>query len=347
MPKSAVSILFGGDGNEHRVSVASARNVASVLTETSLWFWTQEGTIQAVRHDELARFARPFEVDFHPDPLNEWDDLEAAFESDGVSSSVCFLALHGGSGENGTLQDLLEARGVAFTGSGAEASRLCFDKARARETVAARGIRVAEAMLLGADCDEALHRFLQRTGRLVVKPVADGSSHGIWFVSQESELEEAVRAVRASKAPHIVERFIEGRELTVGVREQGGELSALPCSEVRLAPGRTFDFEGKYLGHGSEEITPAQVTPATAAAAQQVACEAHEATGCRGYSRTDVILSSDDPVFLEINTLPGLTQASFIPQQLEAAGISMESFLEQQLSIARKRAARSGSRTNG
>ncbi len=347
MPKSAVSILFGGDGSEHRVSVASAQNVASVLTETSLWFWTREGTIQAVRHDELARFARPFEVDFHPDPLNEWVDLEDALESDSVSSSVCFLALHGGSGENGTLQDLLEARGVAFTGSGAEASRLCFDKARARETVAARGIRVAEAMLLGADSDEALHRFLQRTGRLVLKPVADGSSHGIWFVSQERELEEAVRAARASKAPYIVERFIEGRELTVGVREQEGELSALPCSEVRLAPGRTFDFEGKYLGHGSEEITPAQVTPAAAAAAQQVAREAHEATGCRGYSRTDVILSNDGPVFLEINTLPGLTQASFIPQQLEAAGISMESFLEQQLSIARNRAARSGSPTKG
>ena len=256
MPKSAVSILFGGDGNEHRVSVASARNVASVLTETSLWFWTRKGTIQAVRHDELAGFARPFEVDFHPDPLNEWDNLEAALDSDGVSSSVCFLALHGGSGENGTLQDLLEARGVAFTGSGAEASRLCFNKVRAREIVGARGIRVAEAILLGADSGEALHRFLQRTGRLVVKPVADGSSHGIWFVSQERELEEAVRAVRASKAPYIVERFIEGRELTVGVREQEGELSALPCSEVRLAPGRTFDFEGKYLGHGSEEITP-------------------------------------------------------------------------------------------
>ena len=205
--------------------------------------------------------------------------------------------------------------GRRFHGSGAEASRLCFDKVRAREIVGARGIRVAEAILLGADSGEALHRFLQRTGRLVVKPVADGSSHGIWFVSQERELEEAVRA---SKAPYIVERFIEGRELTVGVREQEGELSALPCSEVRLAPGRTFDFEGKYLGHGSEEITPAQVTPATAAAAQQVAREAHEATGCRGYSRTDVILSSDGPVFLEINTLPGLTQASFIPQQLEA-----------------------------
>ena len=347
MPKSKVTILFGGHSNEHRVSVASAQNVASVLTEASLWFWTREGTIQAVHHDELTRFARPFEVDFHHNPLNEWDDLEAVLESDGVSSSVYFLALHGGSGENGTLQGLLETRGIAFTGSGAEASRLCFDKVRARETVAARGIRVAEAMLFGADRDEALHHFLQRTGKLVMKPVASGSSHGIWFVSQKHELEDAVRAVRAANTPYIVEKFIEGREFTVGVREQEGEVSALPCSEIRLAPGRTFDFEGKYLGHGSEEITPAQVTPETAVVVQQVAREAHKATGCRGYSRTDVILSSDGPVFLEINTLPGLTQASFIPQQLEAAGISMQSFLEQQLSIARNRAARTSTRTKG
>jgi D-alanine-D-alanine ligase len=338
MPETRPIVLFGGDGNEHRVSVASARNVAGILTEATLWYWTRAGVIQSVRHGDLARLSRPFEHDFHPDVLEEWRDLEAALEGNNLSSTVLFLALHGGSGENGTVQESLEARGVAFTGSGAEASRLCFDKSRARQVVAGRGIRVAEAMLFETASDQALSSFLRRTGKLVFKPVADGSSYGLWFVADERQLGDAVRAIRGSATPYLVESFVEGREITVGVCERKGELVALPCSEVRLAPGRTFDFEGKYLGKGSEEITPAELTPATAQAAQRVAKEAHEATGCRGYSRTDVILSNDGPFFLEINTLPGLTRASFIPQQLEAAGIPMRSFIEEQLSIARTRA---------
>src|SRR5258708_22501964 len=132
---------------------------------------------------------------------------------------------------------------------------------------------------------------------------------------------------------------MEGVELTVGVVEDG-PLRALAGRGVGAAPGRAFDYEGKYLGKGTIEITPAEVTAEVARAAQEAAIAAHDALGCEGYSRTDVIVSPRGPVFLEINTLPGLTRRSFIPQQLAAEGTAIKDFLRDQLALARRRASR-------
>src|SRR5919204_399782 len=144
-------------------------------------------------------------------------------------------------------------------------------------------------------------------------------------------------ALDDSGEPYLAEEFVSGAELTVGVVDGPSGTRALPPSEVRLEQGRAFDYEGKYLGKGTREITPAEVPPEVSRAAQDLALAAHRALGCVGYSRTDVISSAKGPVFLELNTLPGLTRASFLPQQLAAEGTSMLSFLEGQLAIARKR----------
>jgi D-alanine-D-alanine ligase len=166
------------------------------------------------------------------------------------------------------------------------------------------------------------------------------------IISSERYLDAAIVHVSAHpEIRHLAEAFVEGRELTVGVIEEAGGLRALPCSEVVLEAGRTFDFDGKYLGKGVCEITPADVPEETARSAQSVAIAAHEAVGCRGYSRTDIIMGKEGPVFLEINTLPGLTRASFIPQQLQAAGIDLRDFLEGQIEIAIRAAERSRDRS--
>ena len=123
----------------------------------------------------------------------------------------------------------------------------------------------------------------------------------------------------------------------MGVVQSAIGLRALPPSEVRLDPGRAFDYEGKYLARGTTEITPAEVPPEVTRATQELAQVAHRALGCEGYSRTDVILGTSGPVFLEINTLPGLTRASFLPQQLAAEGTSVVDFLRGQLDLARER----------
>lgn len=337
MSEYRVIILFGGDGSEHRVSVASAQNVATNLPDARLWFWNLDGLVREVSVDELESFERPFERDFNPSSSHEWPNVSAAFRDDSAEGAIFFLALHGGSGENGTLQAELESLGHRFTGSDSKSSRLAFDKVRARDVVAEHSILVADGCVVDGTgaTHEKLGALFEKHQKIVIKPIADGSSHGIRFIENEQELSAAIAALRKSaESAHLAEAFITGRELTVGVVEDGTSRVPLPCSEVELDPGRTFDYEGKYLGKGTVELTPAPVSDEIATAAQKVAITAHEAIGCSGYSRTDVIVTPHGPVFLEINTLPGLTAASFIPQQLEAAGISMKEFLKNQLDLA-------------
>jgi D-alanine-D-alanine ligase len=184
-----------------------------------------------------------------------------------------------------------------------------------------------------------LPAFFKKHGKLVAKPVANGSSVGLHIISDEASLQKAMHQIAqsASFGHFMAEKFIEGRELTVGIIEHQGKLSPLPPSEVVLNQGGSFDYDGKYLGRGTTEITPAKITKAEAEAAQKVALEAHRSLGCFGYSRTDLILRPEGVLMIETNTLPGLTKASFIPQQLEAAGITVVDFVEEQMTLALNR----------
>jgi D-alanine-D-alanine ligase len=245
-----------------------------------------------------------------------------------------------------------------FTGSGSKASAAAFDKARAKAIVSAAGVHVAPASVVAArraapgatthetgrdtserarEVREELAALLAEHGRVVVKPVADGSSTGLHHLASSSELDEVAAAVSASGVAYLVEPFVVGTELTIGVIDTDEGPFALCASEVRLDPGRAFDFQGKYLGKGTREITPAEVAPDIAAEAQRVAVAAHRALGCEGYTRTDVIAGTHGITFLETNTLPGLTSASFIPQQLAYVGRPMRDFVADQLARARAR----------
>jgi D-alanine-D-alanine ligase len=338
MPGSGVIILFGGTSNERRVSVASAQNVSAVLDEAEAWFLAPAGAVHRVPREALAAFERPFERDFIPPGPAEFPSVVAAIES--APSRVWFLALHGGEGEDGTIQRMLEARKIAFTGPGADASAQAFDKGVAKQVASAAGVRIAHSVHLSKDpkvMRKELQDMIALYGRIVAKPVAGGSSVGLYHLDSGAQVEETARRIEQSGEAYLAEEFISGTELTVGVVDGPRGPRALPPSEVRLEQGRAFDFEGKYLGKGTREITPAEVSPEVSRAAQDLALAAHRALGCEGYSRTDVIASRSGPVFLELNTLPGLTRASFIPQQLAAEGTTLLSFLEGQLSIARSR----------
>ena len=352
MPADAISpseviLLFGGPSGERRVSVASAQNLLTAFAVRAApicWFWTPDGAVQAVPPEALRTHERPSELDFLPDRVARFADLEGALDSDAARGKVFLLALHGGPGEDGTLQRCFEDRGLAFTGSGSTASGHAFDKALAHEITWRRGLRVPESCVVDARdlfrAREVLEMLLDHYGKAVLKPVADGSSIGLIVLCDESDVEKALGAMcDAPTVAHLAEAFIGGVELTVGVVEEPSGLRALPCSEVRVAAGRTFDYAAKYLGQGAVEITPAAVTAKIARASQEAAATAHRALECSGYSRTDLIIDERGPVFLETNTLPGLTSASFIPQQLEAAGIPLRSFVDSQLALARRRAA--------
>jgi D-alanine-D-alanine ligase len=337
----SIIILFGGTSDERHVSVASAQNIVRTLGNALCWFWAPDGRVHDVSSTELLAHQRPFELDFVPSRPAIWPDVEQALDTMPVDDPVFLLALHGGQGEDGTVQRMLESRGIPFTGSGAEASAAAFDKGRAKELVAGKVHIAASRIARNADeVAEAARDLLDRHERIVLKPLAAGSSRGLFFLDRNADLDSYVEKVRALRIPYIVEQYINGRELTVGVIDNGDGPVALPVIEIEVDAGFSFDYEGKYLGKGTREICPANIPPAMAAAAQATALAAHVALGCEGYSRTDIMAANEEEMyFLELNTLPGMTISSLVPQELRTADIPFRDFLEKQLDLAIARAS--------
>lgn len=342
MSHSQLVVLFGGTSSERLVATASAQHVAAVCPESLFWFWCNSGEIVQVSREELLEHANPFKVELKPCAVSRrWPNVESALDYAASQSFVLFLSLHGGDGENGCLQKKLEARKIFFTGSGATASATAFDKELAKCKLMSSGITMAHAitMVSNSSADHLRAREFQKLhGNIVCKPQCDGSSVGLAFVDDIDGLEKWLANVGAENRQYILEQRIFGREFTVGVVDLGFGGRPMPVSEVVITnPGGAFDYDGKYLGRGTKEITPANITQAQQEVLQYVGLSAHTNLGCVGYSRTDVILNEKGAYFLETNTLPGLTRASFIPQQLAVAGISMRDFIDAQVSLARKR----------
>jgi D-alanine-D-alanine ligase len=328
-------VLFGGRSDERHVSVASAQNILRTLDRVLAWYWSPEGGVHDLRATDVIDHQRPFELDFVPVRPAIFPDLEQALDTLPVEDPLFLLALHGGEGEDGTVQALLERRGIPFTGSGSAASAAAFDKDRAKELVRGR-VRMAESRV-ARTADEirrAIDELLSRYERIVLKPLAAGSSRGLFFLGRDDDREDVARQVIERKMPYILEQFIAGRELTVGVTDHGEGAFALPVIEIEVDTGRAFDYTGKYLGQGTREICPANIPESVTREAQQTALAAHEALGCEGYSRSDLIAADDGVYFLETNTLPGLTTSSLVPQELREAGIGFREFLEKQMELA-------------
>jgi D-alanine-D-alanine ligase len=350
--EGALWILFGGTSGERRVSVASAQNVAGLFPRARCLYWAPEGRVFELAREALGRHEAPFERDLEGDPVGQvFASIEAGLDALAreTPDATVFLALHGGAGEDGTVQRACERRGLAYTGSDSVASARAFDKSLAKALVRAAGGLVAESVTLPPDdaiaTRVAIEDLVSRHGRAVVKPVADGSSVGLFHVRTLEEAATVADEVSSRRVAYLAEAFVAGPELTVGVAQGADGVARVLCaSEVRLDPGRVFDFDGKYLGKGTIELTPAEQPAPVLRAAEALALLAHEALGCEGYTRTDVIVGAEGPVFLETNTLPGLTRASFIPQQVAATGGELGAFLRTQieLAIARRDRARRG-----
>ena len=326
----SITILFGGVNRERLVAVASAQAVARALPEADLWYWAPNGQVHPATRDTLLSHERPFEIDL-PIEGETVGDIAAAVSLAAREGRTLLLSLHGGMAENGELQELCEAKGVAFTGSGAAASRVAFDKPAAKAVAAEAGVPSPLGVAL-ADALAALAQY----GRLVAKPAADGSSYGLIFVDGPEDLER-LAAAAASEA-YVIEPFVAGQESTCGVLERAdGSLIALPPVEILPAEG-VFDYAAKYLSAGTRELCPSTFPPETVAALQALALKAHKAVGAAGYSRSDFIVTDRGPIFLEINTLPGMTASSLYPKSLKAEGIAFDDFLRGQVALAEARA---------
>jgi D-alanine-D-alanine ligase len=335
-----VIVLFGGSSDERHVSVATAQNVVRALGRPLCWFWAPDGRIYDVSVEQLLEHQRAFEVDFDPRRPAMWPDLDQALDTLPVEDPVFFLALHGGEGEDGTVQKMMERRGIPFTGSGSAASTAAFDKGRAKALLGDR-VRAPESRTVGVSDVHTIRSvvdvMLERHAKIVLKPLAAGSSRGLFFLARGEDPDAVVAQIASLRVPYLLEQFIEGRELTVGIADMGSGPFALPVIEIEVDPGRSFDYLGKYLGQGTREICPANIPKTMAAAAQEMALAAHRGLRCDGYSRTDIMAAGDEMYFLELNTLPGLTISSLVPQELRAAGIEFRDFLERQVALAQRR----------
>jgi D-alanine-D-alanine ligase len=323
-----VTILFGGTNKERLVSVASAQALHRALPDAELWFWDVDDTVHSVTSKQLLNHARPFEVDFKPD--DRGISLAQALDKAAVERRVLVLGLHGGRAENGELQAMCEVRSIAFTGSGSASSHLAFDKPSAKRFAAIAGVNAPQGIAL-----EQLDQAFAEHGRLIAKPAKDGSSYGLIFVNAKQDL-VAVRNA-AKTEDYLIEPFVSGVEATCGVLEQSnGAVFALPPIEIVPAEGG-FDYTAKYLLKSTQEICPGRFAPDVSAAIMDHALRAHRALSCSGYSRSDFIVSAKGPVYLETNTLPGLTAASLYPKALTAQGIAFADFLHDQIELARHR----------
>lgn len=334
-----IILLFGGDSAERLVSVASAQTMAQTIDPAKLWFWHVDGRVFETTYNELIDHPEPFTNEFKPRGTPLFHSIAQAIASPSCDDHIFLLAVHGGSGENGVVQELFENHGRPFSGSSAHASRICFDKVLTKEALAPSGIcKMAPHVVVvnSGNHDEVASSVLQffvQHGDIIMKPICGGSSIGNNFIRSAAHVERVVREMSQGE-PYIVEKVIRGREITIGVVEMNEKTRGLPPTEILLADNRDFDYEGKYLGQGSREITPAQLPASVLDEAQRLAVLVHKYLGLVGYSRADMILADDGFYFLEINTLPGMSKNSLIPQQLAVAGIPMKDFLGELIKAA-------------
>lgn len=323
-----ITILFGGSNRERLVSVASAQALHQALPEADLWFWDIQDKVHVVQSKQLLEHARPFEDEFQAGTRGI--PLEQALDQAKAEDRVLVLGLHGGRAENGELQVTCEARGVAFTGSGSASSHLAFDKAAAKRFAALGGVTPPANIALET-IDDAFAEY----GRLIAKPARDGSSYGLIFVNARQDL-VAVRNA-AEHEEYVIEPYIAGVEATCGVLERpDGSIIALPPIEIIPAEGN-FDYAAKYLLKSTQEICPGRFTAEVTGALKEQAMLAHRAMSCTGYSRSDFIVSDKGLVYLETNTLPGLTKSSLYPKSLKAEGIAFADFLRGLIELGERR----------
>ncbi len=244
-----------------------------------------------------------------------------------AGAEVVFIGLHGTYGEDGRLQGLLDWLGLPYTGSGLRGSQLAFDKVLAKRLVADAGVPVAADVVYGGEARPALES-LPFGLPVVVKPVADGSSVGVTIVHEAADFRAALEQASAGRQI-LIERFVEGPEVSVVL------LGDTCLGSVEIEPARDFyDYEAKYGVAGTRYHVPPRLPAEQIAAIEAHGVAAQRALGCSGVCRADFMLGAEGPIFLELNTLPGMTATSLVPKVAARAGIDFPELVERILDLA-------------
>jgi D-alanine-D-alanine ligase len=329
-----ITVLMGGTSAERDVSLASGLRVAEALRSRGHSVTAVDTVRGALTEgEERAMLAAPVMHALPPEPgalarLSS-ETLPATVRGLGAhrNADVAFIGLHGGQGEDGTLQALLDLTGVPYTGSGHLASALAMDKDLAKRLFRDAGVRTPEWLMAPASDDDIVSTLGLP---VIVKPSKQGSTVGLTLVKKRAELQAAIAEARKHDDEVMIEQFVAGRELTVGIL--GDE--ALPVGEI-IPMHEIYDYECKYTPGMAREEFPAKLADAETRAVQEQALLAFRALKLSGYARIDFRMAADGTFYcLEANTLPGMTALSLIPQAAAAAGITFPELCERVVQLA-------------
>jgi D-alanine-D-alanine ligase len=328
--KRKIAVLMGGTSAERDVSLASGIRITEALRQAGHEVVAVDTVAGVLSAADEQRLLAGGVVKTAPPDTKSLIRMNAAMQGTLKSlprADVLFLALHGGQGEDGTLQAVLDLTGVPYTGSGHLASALAMDKDLSKHLFRAAGVPTADWLMAPATAEDVRASL---GFPVIVKPSKQGSTVGLSIVKTPEQLQPAIEAALEHDDEVMIERFIAGRELTVGILGD----DVLPVGEI-ISKNEIYDYEAKYTPGMAVEEFPAKLTQAEAQTVQRLAKKAFDALKLRGYARIDFRMATDGTFYcLEANTLPGMTQTSLIPQAAAAAGISFPELCDRIVQIA-------------
>ena len=317
MIKKNIAIVAGGDSSEYVVSVRSGANVLKAINQELFTPW-----LVRVKGEEWIVL----------DGENKLSDIDKSDFSFTVNGQKCkfdyaYIIIHGTPGEDGLLQGYFEMLHVPYSSCDVQSSSLTFNKFFCNNYLRSFDIAMAQSVRLITGEKYSSEQIIASLGLpLFVKPSAGGSSFGVTKVKEANELVEAVNKALDESSEAIIEQFIDGKEFTVGVVKTGQRKLVLPVTEV-IPKNEFFNYESKYIPGMADEITPARISEELTLKVQALSSRIYDLCSCSGIVRIDYILKDEIFYFLEVNTVPGMTETSFIPQQIKAMGLNLTDLL--------------------
>ena len=323
MRKKVIALVYGGDSSEVEISVKSGKHMAKHIDRDR--YEVYEVMICGKDWKVLIDDATSIDID-KSDFSFMMPVREKECRNKRISFDKALIMIHGTPGENGLLQAYFEMVGMAFSSCSAVVSAITFDKYACKCYIRDTGVKLPNEVFLRRGDKYSIADITEKLSMpLFVKPNNGGSSFGAAKVKRAEDLEKAIEEAFKEDESILIEEFIEGREVTNGIYKYEGVFVKLPVTEI-IPDNEFFDYDAKYLG-ASKEVCPADVDSEMENRIIETSQRLYEYLGCSGVVRFDYILGGEDIYFLEVNTIPGMTEMSLVPQQVRAAGMTIKEFL--------------------
>lgn len=315
--KPNIAVISGGDSSEFVVSVKSGANVYKAIDtgKYNPWLIQMKGSEWIVLQNDT----KIADIDK--------SDFSFTFENEKVTFSFAYITIHGTPGEDGILQGYFELLRIPYSTCNVHTSSLTFNKWFCNNYLGSFGVKMAKSVKISRGDAINSAEIVEKLGLpIFIKPNAGGSSFGVTKVKTQDEVEPAIKNAWNESNDALIEQFIDGKEFTCGLVKIKNKKIVFPVTEV-LPKNEFFDFEAKYTPGAAEEITPARLPAHLFEKCQNISSEIYDLCQCSGIVRMDYILKDDEFYFLEVNTTPGMTATSFIPQQINAMGLTLKDII--------------------